>query len=222
MVTNFFLCLPTQPRGIHPTRFDPVSFPSNYSVLYCVMLCSAYEFCSGIAALYYFSQAYNNTIVRRHSFSVLCWIALILCSFYLIGPRPTDPRAHVEHGMLAHVIGVPLGLADVSHRRVLVLFFEAIVDAVLVFLDALGFLHATQQRQCGFRAGLGLFVRRDMVEESKCRKRTVPKRKTICQNISTVGQRLCTMQQPNTRLYFGCRLKARNPFRSNLIRSNTW
>jgi hypothetical protein len=58
--------------------------------------------------------------------------------------------------MLAHVIGVPLGLADVSHRRVLVLFFEAIVDAVLVFLDALGFLHAAQQRQCGFRAGLGL------------------------------------------------------------------
>jgi hypothetical protein len=58
--------------------------------------------------------------------------------------------------MLAHIIGVSLGLADVLHGWILVLFLEAIVDAILVLLDALGGLHAIQEGQGGFRTGLGL------------------------------------------------------------------
>jgi len=64
----------------------------------------------------------------------------------LIGPCPADPGPHVELRVLAHIIGVPLCLADVVHGRVFVLFLEAIVDTLFVFLDALGFLHARQQR----------------------------------------------------------------------------
>lgn len=77
----------------------------------------------------------------------------------LIGPRSADPRPHVELGMLAHIVGISLGLADVCHGRIIVLFLEAIVNAVLVVLDALGFFHAGQQRQGGFRTGLGLWSR---------------------------------------------------------------
>lgn len=57
--------------------------------------------------------------------------------------------------MLAHVIGVPLGLADVAHGRVLVLLLEAIINAVFVVLDALGFLHTIQKGQGGFGTGFG-------------------------------------------------------------------
>ena len=81
----------------------------------------------------------------------------------LIGPRPTDPGPHVELGVLAHVVGVPLRLADVRHRGIIVLLLHAVVDAVLVVLHALGFFHAVQQGQGGFRTGLGLIVQSEKV-----------------------------------------------------------
>ena len=58
--------------------------------------------------------------------------------------------------MFAHIVSISLGFADVAHGRIIVLLFETIVDAILVLLDALGFLHAVQKRECGFGAGLGL------------------------------------------------------------------
>ena len=67
-----------------------------------------------------------------------------------------NPCSHVELGMLAHIISISLGLADIAHGRIVILLFETVVDTVLVLLDALGFLHAGQQRECGFGTGLGL------------------------------------------------------------------
>jgi hypothetical protein len=132
VVPNCLPCLPNLEVSIRPGFMQVLFIRSNHNIL-----CCAYAFCSGIAALH-FSLTYN-TIIRKYSFCVLfCFV------FVLIGPRPADPRAHVELGMLAHIICIPLGLADVCHRRVLVLFLEAIVDTVLILLDALGFLHATQ------------------------------------------------------------------------------
>lgn len=47
--------------------------------------------------------------------------------------------------MLTQIIGIPLGLADVRHAWVLVLFLEAIIHAIFVFLAAFRLLHAIQQ-----------------------------------------------------------------------------
>ena len=61
--------------------------------------------------------------------------------------------------MLAHVVSIPLGLADIGHRGIIVLLLHAIVHAVFVLRHALGCLHAGQQRQGGFRTGLGLHTK---------------------------------------------------------------
>ena len=88
---------------------------------------------------------------------------------YLISPGSTNPGPHVQLGMLAHVVGVPLGLADVGHRGIIVLLLHAIVHAILVLRYAIGFLHAVQQGQGGFRTGLGLRDKERACEQTiKC------------------------------------------------------
>jgi len=72
----------------------------------------------------------------------------------LILPHAPNPRPHIQLGMFAIVIRIPLSPTRIRFIRI----FHAFFQRPLFFRDAISFLHADQEGQRGFAAFCWLII----------------------------------------------------------------